>query len=72
MQWLQSLLRTQEGERMKPSTYYMGNGHSKYGIYNKKKKLFDRSGLASLLFMGAVSAFLVLAIDYYMFATLSL
>jgi hypothetical protein len=36
------------------------------------KKLFDRSGLASLLFMGAVSAFLVLAIDYYMFATLSL
>ena len=41
-------------------------------IISAMKKLFDRSGLASLLFMGAVSAFLVLAIDYYMFATLSL
>ena len=37
-------------------------------IISTMKKLFDRSGLASLLFMGAVSAFLVLAIDYYMFA----
>ena len=26
---------------MKPSTYYMGNGHSKYGIYNKQKKEFQ-------------------------------
>lgn len=41
-------------------------------IISTMKKLFDRSGLASLLFMSAVSAFLVLAIDYYMFSTLSL
>ena len=26
---------------MKPSTYYQGNGHSKYGIYNKAKKEFQ-------------------------------
>ena len=26
---------------MKSSTYYMGNGHSKYGIWNKQKKEFQ-------------------------------
>ena len=30
------------------------------------KKLFDRSGLASLLFMGAISFILALAIDFYL------
>ncbi len=30
------------------------------------KKLFDRSGFASLIFMGAISVFLVLAIDFYL------
>ena len=30
------------------------------------KKLFDRSGLASLIFMGAISVFVVLAIDFYL------
>ena len=30
------------------------------------KKLFDRSGIASLLFMGAISFILVLAIDFYL------
>ena len=29
------------GDNMKPSTYYMGNGHSKYGIWNKNKKQFQ-------------------------------
>ena len=29
------------GDGMKSSTYYMGNGHSKYGIYNKQKKEFQ-------------------------------
>ena len=31
----------QGGDLMKSSTYYMGNGHSKYGIYNKQKKEFQ-------------------------------
>lgn len=31
----------QGGDHMKPSTYYMGNGHSKYGIWNKNKKQFQ-------------------------------
>ena len=31
----------QRGDGMKPSIYYMGNGHSKYGIYNKQKKEFQ-------------------------------
>ena len=26
---------------MKPSTYYQGNGRSKYGIYNSQKKEFQ-------------------------------
>lgn len=26
---------------MKSSTYYMGNGHSKYGIWNKSRKEFQ-------------------------------
>ena len=30
-----------EVNKMKPSTYYQGNGHSKYGIYNKQKKEFQ-------------------------------
>ena len=29
------------GDNMKPSTYYRGNGHSKYGIYNRQKKEFQ-------------------------------
>ena len=33
------------------------------------KKLFDRSGIASLLFMGAISVFLALAIDFYLVNT---
>ena len=35
-------------------------------IKSKMKKLFDRSGLASLLFMGAISFILALAIDFYL------
>ena len=31
----------QGGDGMKASTYYMGNGHSKYGIWNKNKKQFQ-------------------------------
>ena len=31
----------ERGDNMKPSTYYQGNGHSKYGIYNKQKKEFQ-------------------------------
>ena len=39
---MDALARTlQGGDLMKPSTYYMGNGHSKYGIWNKNKKQFQ-------------------------------
>ena len=39
---MDALARTlQWGEYMKPSTYYQGNGHSKYGIYNRQKKEFQ-------------------------------
>ena len=31
----------ERGDNMKPSTYYQGNGHSKYGIYNRQKKEFQ-------------------------------
>ena len=30
------------------------------------KKLFDRSGLASIIFMSIIGCFLALAIDYYL------
>lgn len=35
-------------------------------IYSKMKKLFDRSGLASIIFMSVIGCFLALAIDYYL------
>ena len=39
---MDALARTlQGGDGMKPSTYYMGNGHSKYGIWNRNKKQFQ-------------------------------
>ena len=42
MDELQRHERVQErGDNMKSSTYYMGNGHSKYGIWNKQKKEFQ-------------------------------
>lgn len=42
MDELQRHERVQErGDNMKSSTYYMGNGHSKYGIWNKSKKQFQ-------------------------------
>ena len=31
----------ERGDNMKPSTYYQGNGYSKYGIYNRQKKEFQ-------------------------------
>ena len=42
MDELQRHERVQErGDNMKSATYYMGNGHSKYGIWNKQKKEFQ-------------------------------
>ena len=43
MDAFQRYRRVQEerGYNMKSSTYYMGDGHSKYGIWNKNKKQFQ-------------------------------
>jgi len=40
-QVLPDVRKQKRGDNMKPSTYYQGNGHSKYGIYNKQKKEFQ-------------------------------
>ena len=34
-------VQMQRSDGMKPSTYYQGNGHSKYGIWNKSRKEFQ-------------------------------
>ena len=41
----------------------------KGGMKSTMKKLFDRSGLASILFMGAIGAVLALGIDFYLVTT---
>ena len=41
VEFLPQLRSKDGGDNMKPSTYYQGNGHSKYGIYNKAKKEFQ-------------------------------